>query len=176
MGDVIEMFPKQRVFRTALFSPCMEYRYTLMRQWDSKLKRVNFIMLNPSTADEKVNDPTVERCQRRASMMGFGTLDVTNLFALRSTSPTLLYTHKSPVGDYNDAHILTTAKTADLVVVAWGNHGAYMDRGAQVLSMLLGNGVKPHCLALTKINQPQHPLYVSYEVEPKLMSGGVQCH
>lgn len=81
----------------AAFSPCRRYRYRLWRTWGDAAPAV-FVMLNPSTADEIENDPTVERCERRARAMGFGGLRVANIFSLRSTDPTALYTSDDPVG------------------------------------------------------------------------------
>ena len=70
----------------ASFSPCGTYRYTLWRRW-SFVPPATFVLLNPSTADATRNDPTVERCERRARELGCGGIRVANLFALRSTDP-----------------------------------------------------------------------------------------
>ena len=72
---------------TAVYSPCEQYRYSLTRVWDNAAPRVMFVMLNPSTATEVQNDPTVERCERRARVLGFGGFRVTNIFAWRATDP-----------------------------------------------------------------------------------------
>lgn len=148
----------------AIFSPCRTYRYLLWRHWSDGDRFINFLMLNPSTADEAVNDPTVERCQRRAKRLGFDGLYVTNLFALRSTDPAMLYTHPEPVGLDNDQHILETASDSEIVVCAWGAHGQHAERLVQVRRKLLlaGFGGKLLCLGLTKYGHPRHPLYVPY--------------
>jgi hypothetical protein len=150
----------------AVFSPCGAYRYRLWRTWSDEPPAV-FVMLNPSTADEIENDPTVERCERRARMMGFGGLRVANIFALRSTDPSVLYEHPDPVGPENDAAILESVAGAGIVVCAWGAHGRLKDRDVAVLALLRGAGVVPHYLTLTKDGVPGHPLYVSYKVQPK---------
>lgn len=150
----------------AAFSDCRLYRYRLWRQW-SDLPPAVFVMLNPSTADEIDNDPTVERCERRARAMGYGGLRVANIFALRSTDPSALYEHADPVGKDNDAAIVESVTGAGLVVCAWGAHGNLFHRGEKVLQLLRGAGVVPHYLQLNKDGTPKHPLYVPYEKQPK---------
>ncbi len=101
----------------AKFSECEQYRYTLGRRWSPGGKRVCFCLLNPSTADAKVLDPTLTRCHRYALRWGFSAMDVSNIFALRSTDPKGLKLVDDPIGDQNDAAIVRLAKRADLVVV-----------------------------------------------------------
>jgi len=152
----------------AAFSPCGQYRYQLWRTWDAARPKAVFIMLNPSTADQATNDPTVERCQRRAAAMGFGGLLVGNLFALRSTDPAALYTHTDPVGPDNNASILEIAAGAGIVICAWGKHGScYGDRGSRVRSALQGAGMDLHYLKLNKDGTPAHPLYIPYGTLPQ---------
>ncbi|MDP3425530.1 MAG: DUF1643 domain-containing protein [Burkholderiaceae bacterium] len=151
----------------AVFSPCRQYRYALFRRWADPGVPAVFIMLNPSTADEVVNDPTVERCERRARAMGFGALRVCNLFALRSTDPRALYDHADPVGQSNDATIMELVQGAGIVICAWGKHGNLHDRGRIVHKTLLMNGVVPHYLKLNKDGTPAHPLYIPYETLPQ---------
>src|SRR6266853_1863301 len=93
----------------AIISPCGTYRYLLQRFWDVKRQAVCFIMLNPSTADASANDPTIERCMRRAALLGFGQLEVVNLFGLRATDPSELHRHFDPIGPENDEILLGAA-------------------------------------------------------------------
>lgn len=157
--------------KSALFDYHRTYRWHLWREWDKKLRTVCFIMLNPSTADENKNDPTVERCQRRAVQMGFGSMSVLNIFAFRSTNPAVLYTATDPVGRENDRIIRLKAKEAAMVVCGWGNHGQLNKRGEQVLAMLREIGVTPHALKLTSIGIPWHPLYLPYTLLPFALAG-----
>lgn len=156
------MFPEDS---GADFSEDRLYRYKLWRRFGAG-GVVNFIMLNPSTADEITNDPTVTRCQKRAAALGYGMLVVTNIFAYRSVNPKLLQGVRDPVGPLNDAVISTVAGYADLIVCGWGNHGTLRNRGNQVLDLLRKIGAQPHCLKLTGEKQPQHPLYLGYDVQP----------
>lgn len=152
----------------ATFSNCRTYRYALWRHWDESKPKAMFLMLNPSTADETRNDPTVERCQRRAEMMGYGGLLVCNIFALRSTDPKTLYVAEDPIGPQNDLAIIMGAKQSALIVCGWGAHGKYLGRGRAVHAMLTDRGYKPHYLRRTKDGQPGHPLYIGYDVQPQL--------
>jgi hypothetical protein len=150
----------------ATFSDCGRYRYSLWRIWDSAKQPAMFLMLNPSTADEVENDPTVERCQRRAMEMGYGGLRVGNIFAFRSTDPNVLYTVEDPIGPDNDAAIIESARESGIVVCGWGQHGNHLKRGEQVLAMLRDAGIRPHALKINQDGTPRHPLYVGYEVLP----------
>ncbi|UWQ21430.1 DUF1643 domain-containing protein [Jannaschia sp. W003] len=152
----------------AVYSADERYRYDLVRVWDEAGPRANFLMLNPSTATEARNDPTVERCERRARALGFGAFRVTNIFALRATDPRRMRADPEPVGrPENDRAILEAARWADAVVCAWGTHGAHLDRGAEVEAMLRGAGHRLLCLGLSKAGHPKHPLYIPYAEQPQ---------
>ena len=139
----------------AALSNCREYRYALWRKW-AEGPQVLFVMLNPSTADENADDPTIRKCIALAKSWGFGSLAVGNLFAFRTPSPVVLKQSPLPVGDANDDWLQRLQSTAALTVAAWGNHGAFHGRGGVVRSML----ANPYVLGLTKLGQPRHPLYV----------------
>jgi len=130
-------------------------------------RRVNFLMLNPSTATEVQNDPTVERCERRARALGFGAFRVTNIFALRATDPRDMRAAADPIGAGNDAAILEAADWATQVVCAWGTHGAHIGRGIAVEALLRPTGVPLLHLGLSKAGHPKHPLYISYTTQPE---------
>lgn len=145
------------MFRSAAFSPCRRYRYKLSRVWSPTLPAVVFVGLNPSTADEQKDDPTVRRCIGFARKWNFGGLILVNLFAYRSTDPAGLLWAGDPVGPENDEQILASARTAAQVVLAWGAKGNLLDRDQQVLSLL----PDAHCLGTTKDGHPKHPLYLA---------------
>ncbi len=150
----------------AIYSPCERYRYALTRVWDAAGGRLAFVMLNPSTATEVQNDPTVERCERRARALGYGGFRVTNIFAWRDTDPQAMRAVPDPVGRGNDAAITDAANWADLVICAWGAHGVHLDRGRAVETLLRATGQSLFHLGLTKAGQPMHPLYIGYNVQP----------
>lgn len=147
------------------YSQCDQYRYGLSRLWDTGKRTALFIMLNPSTADEHRNDPTVARCETRARSMGFGGVMVANLFAFRATRPQDLKMAKNPEGDWNDAVLRHWVRHAGMTVAAWGVHGRHQNRGIDVAR---GLGAPVYHLGLTKEGHPRHPLYVSFDTEPVL--------
>ncbi|MCR9087909.1 MAG: DUF1643 domain-containing protein [Rhodobacteraceae bacterium] len=151
----------------AIYSPCEGYRYALTRVWDAGGDKVLFVMLNPSTATELSNDPTVERCERRARALGFGAFRVCNIFAWRETDPKQMRAQPDPVGPGNDAAIREGCAWADRVICAWGTHGAHLDRGPEVEMLIRSFGVSAHHLGLTKHGHPRHPLYLGYTVQPE---------
>jgi hypothetical protein len=153
---------------TAIYSDCEHYRYALTRVWDEDGKRALFVMLNPSTATEVQNDPTVERCERRARALGFGAFRVTNIFAWRDTDPRKMRSAADPVGPANDSTILEGVDWADTVIAAWGTHGAHLDRGPQVATLLRNTHQPLFTLGLTKDGHPKHPLYIAYTQQPRL--------
>ncbi len=145
---------------SATFSEDRVYRYRLSRT-DNMLGDGTclFIMLNPSTADENLNDPTVTRCIGFARQWGYKNLEVVNIFALRSTDPRALKSHPDPVGPGNDKFILSAVEESDRIVFAWGALGAYMNRGKDVIRLV--TSLTPAlCFGLTNEGQPRHPLYL----------------
>ena len=161
--------------RRAEFSPCRLWRYWLEIVWDEALPPMIAAMLNPSTADEVSNDPTVERQQRRAAMLGFGRLIVVNVFGWRSTDPAGLHIASDPVGPENDLAIRRAAALASehdgLFLCGWGTHAERVRPGrpAEILRIARDAGAVPHALRVNRDGSPQHPLYVGYAVAPTPM-------
>ena len=151
----------------AIYSDCEKYRYALTRTWDPSGMRVLFIMLNPSKATEVQNDPTIERCERRARALGFGAFRACNIFAWRDTDPKKMRQAIDPVGPDNDAALLESITWADQIVAAWGAHGDHLAQGHRAGELLRDTGRDIHCLGLTKQGHPRHPLYISYAQKPE---------
>ncbi len=141
----------------ATFSADRRYRYRLWRRWSAD-PSVAFVMLNPSTADERGDDPTIRRCVAFARRWGFGGVEIVNLFALRASDPRLLGRSNDPVGPANDRHIARVAARATLVVIAWGVWGRLRGRSAKARARLSRRA--PRCLGLTRSGEPRHPLYL----------------
>lgn len=147
---------------SAKFSDCRKYRYSLWREWDASKGYVMFIGLNPSTADETLDDPTIRRCMAFARAWGYGALCMTNLFAYRSTDPYEMQEIAFPIGADNNMVLLELAADAAIVVAAWGVHGTHRGRNEEVKRII------PclHYLRLTKDNHPGHPLYLPGNLVP----------
>lgn len=159
-----------------ILSDCEQYRYRLWRRWDRSLPSLGFIMLNPSTADHQVNDPTITRCLQRAlASRKFGGLLVANLFPLRSTDPDGLLTHPAPLGekvDGNDGAIMDAIDCCSMVICAWGAHKAAPAQAAEVLRIIrmCGRGNLLYQLGINKDGSPRHPLYIAARVRPQPFS------
>ncbi len=149
----------------ARFSSCRRWRTLLWRRWSAG-PAANFVMLNPSTADEVRLDPSCTRARRYAEAWGYGALIVTNVFAWRATDPARLKAIADPVGHGNDRAILAAAREAGLVLCAWGNHAALRERGVEVASMLRQAGARLHALRITAAGAPSHPLYLPGTLKP----------
>lgn len=152
--------------KTATISECGTYRYRLGRVWDECLPTVVFVMLNPSTADADLDDPTIRRCCGFAKAWGYGGIEVVNLFGLRATNPDELRRHPDPIGHLGTPAIGDAVIGAPLVVAAWGTHGALYGRGAKVRRLIGEWGGTLHHLGLTKDGHPRHPLYLRGDTEP----------
>ena len=141
----------------ATFSRDRRYRYRLWRRWDHTRPVVVFVLLNPSTADARHDDPTIRRCLGFARRWGYGGIEVVNLFAYRATDPRVLRTLRDPVGRANRYHVRAALAQAALVVLAWGAS----TEGNRMIKVS-----HAHCLGLTNAGQPRHPLYLRRDVRP----------
>lgn len=153
----------------ACFDPTRAYRYSLWRRWQPDAPRLVFIMLNPSTADATTNDATIRRCLQFAQTWHYGSLEVVNLFAFRTSDPQVLRSIADPVGNKCDRFIQTAVEQADRVILAWGNAGKLQSRDQVVLQQLQMNDWSTTdrlaCLGRTQFGQPRHPLYLKKDVQ-----------
>jgi hypothetical protein len=158
---------------TALFGgPANEFRYRLSRRWGDG-PHILFIMMNPSTADLEVDDPTVAKCGRLARRWGYAGVTVGNTFAYRATVQSRLAEVPDPVGPDNDHHLLAMAREAAMTVFAYGTpkHRLLRSRGPDVVRMIRANGIETHVLRLSKDGIPYHPLYLSEGLVPFIWTG-----
>lgn len=154
--------------RTAEISPCGRYRYRLTRTWDVRSPSLGWVMLNPSTADAALDDPTIRRCTSFAKAAGFGGITVANLFAWRATQPAELLTPDDPFGSPRNVEVLEALLAEhDTVVAAWGakfndirRKRAGGDHPKTIRAMAGRHGTRLVCLGTTKDGSPKHPLYV----------------
>lgn len=169
-GVVGEAMLRSRFSGGAVISECGAYRYALWRLWEPLKIRptiVNFLMLNPSTADAENDDATIRKCVQFAKRWGYDGILVTNLFGFRATDPWDLKKVHMPVGGLNNSYIGVAARNCDKVICAWGNHGCYLNRSETVRHQLrLEFPGKAFSIGpLTKSAEPKHPLYIKYETE-----------
>jgi hypothetical protein len=144
----------------AVISQCGTYRYRLWRQWADGPTCV-FVMLNPSTADAEIDDPTIRRCIGFAKREGCGRLDVVNLYSLRATDPTELGRHPYPNGPDAARHNAETLVAANgPVICGWGADPAARSQSGYMLDLIAAAGKTPMCLGQTKTGAPKHPLYL----------------
>lgn len=144
---------------SAIISPCSTYRYLLRRVWGST-PPLPICMLNPSTADALLDDPTIRRCVGFARRDGYGGIAVVNLFSLRSTDPSALDSHSAPIGPDTAEWQRTALYGARQVLCAWGSHPMAATRASSFLALAQSLQVQPMCLGRTKAGAPRHPLYV----------------
>jgi len=164
------------VKKTAIISGCGKFRYHLTRYWDDSLHPLPFIMLNPSTADADSDDATIRKCVGFAQRLGFGGIEVFNLFAFRATDPRELRNNGYLVGPDNDRII--TSRLGDMglvergyVICAWGAHARGLLRPADLMCHLRLSGVRLRALHLLDDGTPAHPLMLPYTCTPLAFGG-----
>lgn len=151
--------------REARFSKDRRYRYTLEIQVEKKNNTViQFIGLNPSTADETNDDATMRRLKRFTKDWGYGWLIMTNLFAYRTHHPEIMKSMIAPIGMYNDRWLQHTAENVDLIVCCWGNHGVWLNRNKNVEALLMHYDL--YCFATSRDGHPMHPLRLPATLTP----------
>ncbi|MAX82399.1 MAG: hypothetical protein CL843_19750 [Crocinitomicaceae bacterium] len=155
----------------AVISDCGKYRYRLWRIWDKSKPLVGFCMLNPSTADASVDDPTIRRLIGFAKSWGYGGFIVVNLFAMRTPKPVMLKTAADPVGPDNAKHLSEVAGLVDTVICAWGNHGKFAMADKLAMVCMHGKTVTK-ALHINADGSPKHPLYIKGDAVPVPFDGG----
>jgi len=148
------------VEKDARLSECGRYRYLLRRVWDHYRPRALLVMLNPSTADAEIDDPTIRSCVRLLNALGFGSFEVVNLFAWRATDPAELKRADAPIGPDNDKIIEGAVRRCDVVICAWGAHPEAARRSRSVVDIVRRLRPAVFCLGKTMKGHPKHPLYI----------------
>lgn len=167
MSAQTELLPSPR--NACVFSACEQYRYALIHSWGvvddcfvqveprPDEKRIMWIGLNPSTADQNQLDPTLRRIRWFSHQFGFRSFVMTNLFAYRATKPRAMLRHANPIGTDNDAMLTEAAKSAGMIIACWGTHGAHLARDVSVRKLI---NAPLFCLGINEGGTPRHPLYV----------------
>lgn len=143
------------------------YRYLLWRTWDETHPHLLWVLLNPSTADEQTDDPTLRRCNRFSREWQYGGLEIVNLFAFRTPHPHDFYRAADPIGSENDHYLAAAAARAAGIILAWGEKGTYLQRDRAVLALLSLHTTQPlSCLGTAQHGCPRHPLYRPRSTRP----------
>lgn len=163
------------VHRSAAISADGQYRWSLQRGWGPG-PVMCWVMLNPSTADGRDDDPTIRRCMGFARSWGCGSMSVVNLYALRATNPKDVWRHPDPVGPKNDAELTFAAQTFPLIVLAWGTNGREprIAEATRILNRCYEHGGRLAVLGWTK--NPRHPLYMRADTRPQPWYGEELAH
>ena len=151
--------PNHYIENDAVLSDCGKYRYLLRRTWDHKKPRALYVMLNPSTADARLDDPTIRSCVRLVAGLGYGSMEVVNLYAWRATKPDELLAIADPVGPQNADHVEAALGRCDMPILAWGAWPA-RDASIDVRNTIRARRPAAFCFGKTKDGAPKHPLYV----------------
>jgi hypothetical protein len=154
----------------AAFDEKRIYRYMLWRRILEKGNTITWIGLNPSTADEEVDDPTVKRVVSFSKAWGYAKVYMVNLFAFRATNPKDMKKAADPGGPENLGWIVKLCNQSQMCLAAWGNNGSFGGSGKNLLKQLDYLGIGPiHCLGVTKKGHPKHPLYLSRNTKPQIL-------
>lgn len=159
--------------RSAWLSEDGLYRYRLDRRWGDQQGHALWVMLNPSTADAYVDDPTIRRCIGFTRGWGYDALAVVNLYALRCTRPEHLEHHPDPVGPSNTDAWQGAATWASVIVLAWGAHRcprtAPLDQRDAwwLFYRQLPRRTPQLVLGMTQGGDPRHPLFMRAASEPR---------
>lgn len=167
MNDLPNNFPD--CDQGAIFGVGRIHRYVLWRRWGFETNRIcTFVGLNPSTADETQDDPTIRRCIRFSKEWGFDAYVMLNAYGFRATDPRDMKAAVDPVGPENDRYIAAVAAVSDCVVAAWGTH-CRAERQTEICRLMQRD---VYCLGRTKAGFPKHPLYLRADTERELFAVG----
>lgn len=151
--------------RDARISDCGRYRWTLTRLWGPRVPGVVWIMLNPSTADGLMDDPTIRRCMKFTQRFGYDGLVVVNLLPRRTPNPDDLVEYVSEdeaARDENATWVRRACHQSAIKIAAWGSLRGIVGETANEVGRIISEEweYELHCLGTTKDGSPRHPLYV----------------
>jgi len=150
------------ITKTANFSSCLRYRYNLVRRWRDNSRHILFVGLNPSIADDNIDDPTTRRCIKFAKLWGYGSMELVNLFSYCATDPRDLIHQPDPIGPKNDSWIQKANSRSDITIACWGSFIYAQNRATQITNKIK----KLHCLRINRNYSPAHPLYLPLNLRP----------
>lgn len=150
----------------AWMSPNGTRRFLLWRAWPCPSDDiVSFVMLNPSDADEKKDDPTIRKCIGFSKSWGYGRLFVANLDPLIGSKPAELSLFTDDAyARFNTEVLVNVLKDSDVCVAAWGAHPEATDAGRRIVALAetLGVSQRLRCLGTNLDGSPKHPGRIAY--------------
>ena len=152
--------PNAYLENDAVISDCGRYRYLLRRTWDHKKPRALLVMLNPSTADARLDDATIRSCVRLLLGHGYGSMEVVNVYAYRATKPEELAKQSDPFGPDNERTIAAAIHRCDIAICAWGAYPPARTHARSILNAIHSHRPATYCFGKTKAGAPKHPLYI----------------
>jgi hypothetical protein len=150
----------------AKFSDCNCFRYELSETWDLTKPMLFWVLMNPSVANLDHSDPTLIKTGKYARSWGYGGQLIGNVHAYRATNSNEMLLVDDPVGPENDEALLSMAKRADIIVLAYGMPPKKLSERGAYVAKLLGNNYDLHCLKLNRDGSPSHPLYLPGSLRP----------
>lgn len=152
------LFDKQ-TYSGANFSTCGKYRFSLYRIWNPNAGMISVVGLNPSTANETTNDPTINRICSIANYNGFGGIIMLNCFPYITPYPKDLIACENDSREmkFNDQVIRESYEKCIEIVFAWGNFKIVSERGIDQKMISMFPNAK--ALHINKNGSPKHPLY-----------------
>lgn len=161
-GAVFAHYPDQ---------PVRAYRLLLWRTWDAALPPALFVGMNPSTADERRDDPTCRKEMVWAASWRYGGYVKANVGTIVSTDPMGMLGRRELPWELRRDCVVHQATRAGMVVCCWGTHPiTHADGQPRVLvQALIDAGLRDrlHVLRLSKNGHPYHPLYLPNDTTPK---------
>jgi hypothetical protein len=145
----------------AIFTDERTHRVYLWRIWDRTKPLVMFILLNPSTANETLDDPTVKRCIGFAKRWGYGGVFMCNVFTLVSTDPKALNKEQNIAMGASLAMRVIREK-CDKAIAGWGTYVTQVRQWEDRVERIKRDLSPLYCLGLTQDGHPKHPLYLPY--------------
>jgi len=167
-GGKVKTKLKSEVIGSALFSPDRIYRYSLTRHWGDGDKKILWIGMNPSTADENHNDPTCTREMNYTKDWGYNHYIKCNVMDWRATFPKDIPTEEGKAASAAGREVLLNyAKESTMTIAGWGKLPKKLEHESlAVKTLLLENNIPLYVLGLNKNGSPKHPLYLKKDLKP----------
>lgn len=152
-----------------VFNEDLTRRYDVTWVW-AKGPLLTFCLLNPSTLDHRMLDPTGKGVLARARRWGFGGARIVNPFTVRTELPKEMLKHPDPIGpladDFLRGAMMDSFNDGSPFICGWGTNGKHIGRDIEVMALASNVGLKLMALAINDDGSPKHPLYIAHDQRP----------